>query len=136
MQSTGKHGKNQMAQEQNKTIVLTYTLQQLLEPFQANIPRGQNDVGDVQDLPGEGVRSGVGVPVDGGHGARTEPHVLEHLHHQFSDALFVVYPPDHLDADLRDLRELRALYADVFQDFDNPFPDRNTSVLNLNTKIL
>lgn len=62
----------------------TYTHEQLLEPLEAHVARGHDDVRDIEHFPSERVGGGRGdveraVP----HGVRTgtEPHVLEHLHH-------------------------------------------------------
>lgn len=95
----------------------TYTHEQLLEPLEAHVARGHDDVRDVEHFPRERVGGGRGDverAVPRGVRTGTEPHVLEHLHHQFSYALLVVYSSYHFNANFGNFRKLRTLYADVF----------------------
>ena len=57
-----------------------------------------------------------------------EPHVLKDVHDKLADALLVVDPPDHLDADLGDLVIGRELQADLLEDLDDAFTHADAGV--------
>ena len=57
-----------------------------------------------------------------------EPHVLKDVHDKLANALLIVDPPDHLDADLRDLVIGRELQADLLENLDDAFTHADAGV--------